>query len=89
MAGYISLSLASIVTAVEFGIQPIIAAGADGNPLYAPYHLSIAIPAMAIEHMALFSIVEGIVTVMILKYFMKNEPGLLYGAKEERYDKIP
>jgi cobalt/nickel transport system permease protein len=89
MAGYIGLSLAAIVTAVEFGIQPLIAAGADGKPLYAPYPLSIAIPAMAIEHMALFSIIEGIVTVMILKYFMKNEPGLLYDAKGEGYDRIP
>jgi cobalt/nickel transport system permease protein len=84
MAGYIGLSIASVVTAIEFGIQPLIAAGADGKPLYSPYPLSIAIPAMAVEHLALFSIIEGIVTVMILKYFTKNEPGLLYVANVEQ-----
>ncbi len=81
-AGHIGLSFAAIVTGIEFGIQPLIAAGPDGAPLYAPYPLSIAIPAMAIEHFAVFGIVEGMVTVWILKYFMKNESGLLFSEKE-------
>ena len=81
-SGYIGLSVAAVVTAFEFGIQPIIAQGPDGRPLYAPYPLSIALPAMAIEHMALFSIVEGAVTVMLLKYFLKNEHDLVYAIKK-------
>ena len=81
-SGYAGLSVAAVVTAFEFGIQPIIAHAPDGAPLYAPYPLSIAIPAMAIEHMALFSIVEGAVTVMLLKYFLKNEHDLVYAIKE-------
>jgi cobalt/nickel transport system permease protein len=82
LAGYAGLSVAAIITGFEFGIQPLIASAPDGTPLYAPYPLSIAIPAMAIEHLALFGIVEGMVTAWILKYFMKNESGLLYAVKE-------
>ena len=82
LAGYISLSVAAIVTGFEFGIQPMIASGPDGRPLYAPYPLSIAVPAMAIEHMLVFGIVEGLVTAMILKYFVKHEAELVYAMKE-------
>jgi cobalt/nickel transport system permease protein len=86
-AGYISLVLAAILTAIEFGIQPLIASTADGKALYCPYDLSIAIPAMAIEHLLFFGIVEGVVTALIVGYFLKNEPGLIYtfrkGGKNE------
>ena len=82
LAGYISLSFSAILTGFEFGIQPMIASAPDGKPLYAPYPLSIAVPAMAIEHMLVFGIVEGIITASILKYFVKNESELVYATKE-------
>lgn len=78
VSGYLSLVMTSILTALELGIQPIIASAPDGKALYCPYDLSIAIPAMTIEHLVLFGIVEGIVTAMIVRYFLKNEPGLIY-----------
>ena len=78
LSGYIGLSVAAIATGIEFGIQPMIASGPDGRPLYAPYPLSVALPAMALEHMLLFSIVEGVVTVLLFKYFVKHEPDLVY-----------
>jgi cobalt/nickel transport system permease protein len=49
----------------------------DGSPLYAPYPLNIAIPAMAIEHLVLFGIIEGIVTWIIFKYFYKTNRDLI------------
>jgi cobalt/nickel transport system permease protein len=82
LAGWISLSVAAVVTGFEFGIQPMIASGPDGKPLYAPYPLSIALPVMALEHMLVFGIVEGMVTALILKYFVKNERELVYAMKE-------
>lgn len=81
-SGYLSLVLTSILTAVEFGIQPIIASSPDGKALYCPYDLSIAIPAMAIEHLLLFGIVEGIITSIIVNYFIGNEPGLIYAFRK-------
>jgi cobalt/nickel transport system permease protein len=82
LAGWIGLSFAATLTGFEFGIQPMIASGPDGKPLYAPYPLSIAVPAMALEHMLLFSLVEGMVTALVLKYFVRHESGLVYATKE-------
>ncbi len=82
LAGWVGLSVAAVATGFEFGIQPLIASGPDGRPLYAPYPLSIAVPAMALEHMLVFGIVEGMVTALLLKYFVKNETELVYAMKE-------
>lgn len=81
LSGYIGLSISAIFTAIEFGIQPLIAMSPDGKPLYAPYPLSVAVPAMALEHLLLFGIVEGIVTVLILKHFFKHETDLIYALQ--------
>ncbi len=77
LSGYFGLLAAALVTAVEFGIQPLIASS-DGKPLYAPYGLEIALPAMAIEHLVLFGILEGVVTLLVLIYFMKNDRDSVY-----------
>lgn len=82
LAGYVGLTVASVVTAVQFGIQPLIAQDAQGQPLYAPYPLAIAVPVMAAEHLLLFGIVEGIVTALLLKYFLQHEPDLIYAFRE-------
>ena len=59
LGGYLGLTAAAFVTAVEFGIQPALFHAADGAPLYAPYPLSVAIPAMVLPHLAVASVVEG------------------------------
>jgi cobalt/nickel transport system permease protein len=87
-SGYIGLTAAAVCAALMFGIQPIIATGHDGMPLYAPYPLSIAIPAMAIEHLFVFSIVEGVMTALLLKYFLKNESTLIYAIREASREKV-
>jgi cobalt/nickel transport system permease protein len=82
ISGYLSLVLTAILTATEFGIQPLIASTSDGKALYCPYDLSIAIPAMAVEHLLFFGIIEGAVTAIIIGYFLKNEPGLIYAFRK-------
>ncbi len=82
-SGYAGLTMASIMTGIEFGLQPLIASGADGRPLYAPYPLAIALPAMALQHMFFFSIVEGIVTLLLFRYFLKQEPALVYALSDK------
>ncbi len=81
LSGWLGLSIAAIVTAVEFGIQPLIASS-NGKPLYAPYGLEIALPAMALEHLFLFGIIEGVVTLLVLRYFMKYDRDSVYAVKE-------
>ena len=81
LSGYVSLTLAAVLTAFELGIQPLIASAPDGTPLYAPYPLKIAIPAMAAEHLLLFGIVEGLVTLFVFRYFYNNQRDLVYVLK--------
>jgi cobalt/nickel transport system permease protein len=81
IAGYLAINVAALCTAVEFGIQPLIASASDGHPLYAPYPLAIAVPAMAVEHLFVFGFVEALVTALVIKYLQKaeNELLVLYG----------
>ena len=77
IAGYVSLNAAAISTAVMFGVQPLIARGADGRPLYAPYPLKIAVPAMAAEHLLAFGFVEAIVTALVVSYLARLDKSLV------------
>ena len=81
IAGYVSLSVAALAAAIQFGIQPMIAHTPDGQPLYAPYSLSVAIPAMVGGHMMLFSFIEGIVTALVVAYIAKSDESLLFNYR--------
>ena len=49
----------AIVAGIEFGIQPLLAHTAAGQPLYAPYPLNVAVPAMAARAPALLRLGRG------------------------------
>ena len=78
MAGYISLNLAALIAAVEFGIQPLLFHDINGVPLYNPYGLNIAIPAMVIPHLLVAGVIEGLVTVWVYSYVKKFSPEMIY-----------
>jgi len=80
IAGYVSLVLAAGVTGFMFGIQPLLHKSAEGMPLYMPYGLNIAVPAMLLEHVFGFAILEAVVTALIFAYIQKTDTSLLYGA---------
>lgn len=84
LAAYIAVNLASLAVAVELGLQPLIARGADGMPLYAPYPLSIAIPAMLIPHLLFFGPVEALGTGMVVSYIHRTNEELLHKARGMR-----
>ena len=46
IAGYCAVNVSALLAAVEFGIQPFLYHDASGAPLYCPYPLRVAIPAM-------------------------------------------
>jgi cobalt/nickel transport system permease protein len=77
VGGYIGLAVAAFFTAVEFGIQPALFQAADGTPLYAPYPLSIAIPAMLIPHLLIAAVVEGLLTALVVLYLQKTNAEIL------------
>jgi len=77
VGGWAGLTIASFFAAVEFGIQPLLWHTADGTPLYAPYPLSVSIPAMVIPHALIASVVEALVTALVVAYLMRaNQPAL-------------
>ena len=73
VAGYVGINCSALFTALELGIQPLIAHTAAGQPLYAPFPLSVALPAMMFGHLVLFGVVEGMVTALIILYFQKTD----------------
>lgn len=81
IAGYISLAIAAGVTGVEFGIQPLLHHTAEGVPLYMPYSLDVTLPAMILEHIFGFSILEALITALIFAYIQRTDTTLLYGEK--------
>ena len=86
IAGYISLTLAAGFTGLMFGIQPLLHQSAEGVPLYMPYGLNVALPAMLLEHVLGFGILEAVVTALIFVYIQKTDTSLLYGAKTRLQD---
>ncbi len=77
VGSYLSIIAASLVAGLELGIQPLLFHTADGTPLYAPYGLNVAIPAMAIGHLAIAGPVEAIVTGLVFFYLQKSHVALL------------
>ena len=76
-AGYIAINVAALAAAIEFGIQPLFFHDAGGTPLYAPYPLEIAIPAMMAGHLSIAGIAEAVISGGVVAYLQKSEPGLL------------
>lgn len=80
IGGFVGLTAGAATTGFELGLQPLIAHTAEGQPLYAPYPLNIAVPAMLVEHLVIFSWVEAAVTALVLAYLQRTDPALLEGG---------
>jgi len=78
LAGYIAINMAALATAIQLGIQPMIAHSPDGRPLYAPYPLSVTIPAMTLSHLLFLGPVEAIGTTLVVFYVLKTDEALIY-----------
>jgi cobalt/nickel transport system permease protein len=76
-AGYCAINASALLAAIEFGIQPMLFHNASGTPLYAPYPLPIAVPAMMIGHLTVAGIAEMIVSGGVVAYLQRAEPALL------------
>ena len=77
IAGYIGINMAALCAGIEFGLQPILFHTANGTPLYSPYGLGVAIPAMAFAHLSIAGPVEGVVTGFVIAYLQRSNPVLL------------
>lgn len=77
IAGYIGITMAALFTGIEFGLQPLLFHAADGTPLYSPYGLNIAVPAMLLPHLTIAGPVEGLVTALVIRYLQRSNPAIL------------
>lgn len=68
IGAYAGINAAAFMAAIEFGIQPMLFHDPAGLALYAPYPLSIAIPAMMIPHLTIAGLAEVIFTVGIYSF---------------------
>jgi cobalt/nickel transport system permease protein len=74
---YIGLNAAALCAAIEFGIQPDLFHRADGTPLYAPFHLSQAIPAMMLAHLLIAGAVDAALTAGVIAYLQRANVPML------------
>lgn len=80
VGGYVAINAAALATGIELGIQPDLFHTADGTPLYSPYHLNQAVPAMLFAHLLVAGFAEGIITAGVVRYLQRADPSVLVPA---------
>ncbi len=76
IAAYIAITASAIVVGILLGIEPLLFTQ-NGVPMYSPYPLAAAIPAMLVAHMLGASIVEGLITGLGVAYLQTRHPEYL------------
>jgi cobalt/nickel transport system permease protein len=76
IGSYVGITAAALAVGMELGLQPILFT-ANGHPLYSPYTFNQTIPAMLLAHMFGASVVDALVTALVLAYLQKNHPEYL------------
>ena len=74
---YLGLTAAALAVGIELGLQPLLFHGTHGQPLYSPYPLSVAVPAMLLAHVFGASLVEALITALVFVYLQKSHPEYL------------
>jgi len=69
---YVGICAAALFAGIEFGLQPLLYHTANGQALYCPYGLNVAVPAMLLGHLAVFGWVEAFVTALVIKYLQRQ-----------------
>ena len=82
LGSWTGITMAAFFAGLEFGIQPLLFKSPDGSPLYAPYPLSVSIPAMVIPHALIVSVAEALLTVLVIAYLRRSNFTILESAKK-------
>ena len=77
LAGYAALNVSALAAAIEFGLQPALFHNAAGMPLYAPYPLAVAVPAMMLGHLTFAGLAEAVISGSLVAYLQRANPELL------------
>lgn len=79
--GYLGIVCATACCGIELGLQPLLFHTASGHPLYCPYPLRIAVPAMVGVHL-IVGLLEGTISVAVYSYIKKIAPQTIYNAHD-------
>ena len=77
LAGYAAINVSALLAAVEFGLQPLWYRNAAGAPLYCPYPLGVAIPAMMIGHLTVAGFAELVISAGVVAFLQRSDPAML------------
>jgi cobalt/nickel transport system permease protein len=80
IAGYCAVNVSALLAAIEFGVQPLFYKDASGAPLYCPYPLSVAIPAMMLGHLTIAGMAEAFVSAGVVAFLQRTDAALLAPA---------
>jgi cobalt/nickel transport system permease protein len=75
--------VAALLTGIELGIQPMLFRDVSGAPLYAPYALKIAVPAMLAGHLTVAGLAELILSAGLVAWLQRSHPSLLRATAPE------
>lgn len=89
LAGYAAINASALFAACELGIQPLFFQDASGAPLYAPYSLHVAIPAIMIGHLTFAGLAEFFVSGGVVAYLQRTNPSLLGHSFSGRAEEAP
>ena len=78
---YVGICAAALSAGIEFGLQPLLYHTANGQALYSPYGLNIAVPAMVLGHLLVFGWVEAMVTALVVTYLQKQDSLFFEGGR--------
>lgn len=83
IGAYLGINAAALMAGIELGLQPLVAHNAAGQPLYAPYPLHIAIPAMLFAHLLVAGWVEAGFTLAVYQFICRVAPSELYATPHQ------
>ena len=77
LGSYAGINAAALCAGIELGLQPLLFHTSGGAPLYAPYGLATAVPAMVGGHLLVAGPVEALVTGLAVFYLQRSHSTLL------------
>ncbi|HET6315218.1 MAG TPA: cobalt transporter CbiM, partial [Chloroflexota bacterium] len=78
--GFVGITVAALAVGIELGLQPALF-NDNGRPLYSPYDMNIAVPAMLVAHVFGASLVEGIITGLGFAYMQQHHANYLQSLR--------
>lgn len=77
IGGFVGLNAAALCVGIELGVQPLLFKSSSGVPLYSPYNLAEAVPAMMFAHVTVAGWAEAILTGGVFAYLQRANLPLL------------